>query len=83
MFDLFAPAPQAIDEANKCHAINYTAILIALETKGVITQEEYKKALVQATHIVDQLWAEKREEAVREFAEKYPNVYACFGKKEA
>ena len=52
-----------INEANKQHAVAYGALLIALVDKGVITQEEYDRAYIQAQHIVSQEFAKKRDEA--------------------
>ena len=49
------------NEANKIHAISYGALTIVLLGKGVITREEYDRAFAQATVIVDQEFARKRD----------------------
>jgi hypothetical protein len=41
--------------------INIGALVIALIDKGVITKEEYNRGLAQATNIVDQEFARKRD----------------------
>jgi len=55
-------SPENLNEANKQHAIAYGALTIALIDKGVITQDEYDRAFAQATVIIDQEFARKRDE---------------------
>ena len=53
---------QQLNEANKNHAIAYGALTIALLQKGVISEQEYDQAVAQATHVVDQEFALKRDQ---------------------
>ena len=50
------------NEANQQFAIAIGALTIALIDKGVITQNEYERAYAQATVIVDQEFARKRDQ---------------------
>jgi hypothetical protein len=50
------------NEANQQLAIAIGALTIALIDKGVITQDEYDKAYAQATVIIDQEFARKRDQ---------------------
>lgn len=52
-----------MNEANQAHAVNYMAIVIALVNKGILTMDEYERAKVQATSLVEQEFAQKRDEA--------------------
>lgn len=61
MADPFSATANDFNEANKAHAIAYGALTIALLDKGVLTQQEYDRALAQATVIVDQEFARKRD----------------------
>ena len=58
--------PRDFNEANKSHAITYGAILIALLDNGIVTQQQYDKARAQATHIVDEEYAKKRDKALQQ-----------------
>jgi hypothetical protein len=49
------------NHANQSHAIAYGALVIALIDKGIITREEYDRAYAQATSIIDQEFARKRD----------------------
>ena len=51
---------------NQRHAIAYGALLMVLIDKGVITDEEYGQAVIKATQIMDQEFAQKRDEATME-----------------
>ena len=55
-----------MNEANQAHAVNYIAIVIALEKKGILTMEEYEEAKFLATSVVEQEFAQKRDEANKE-----------------
>lgn len=68
------PDPDKLNQANMVHATNVLAVLIVLEEKGLLTMEEFTKAQMQATHIVEQQFAQKREDAEREFDEQHPGV---------
>lgn len=61
---------KAFNEANKQHAIAYGALLITLIDKGVITQEEYDRTHAQATAIIDQEFARKRDDAEKDASAK-------------
>jgi hypothetical protein len=62
-------SPADPNEANKTHATAYGALIIALIEKGVITQQEYDRAYIQAQHDVSQEFARKRDEAEKENGE--------------
>jgi len=47
---------------NQIHLINHYALVIALMSKGIITQKEYQACLAKATHFIDQQWKEKMDE---------------------
>lgn len=49
------------EEYHKAHAIAYGALTIALIEADIITQTQYDRALAQATVIVDQEYAAKRD----------------------
>ena len=55
------PGPDDFNESNKTQAIAYGALTIALLDKGIISQEEYDRAYAQATAIIDQEFARKRD----------------------
>jgi len=57
------PSAEDFNEANQAHAVNYGALLIALIDKGVITEAEYSRACARATHIMEQEFAKKRDDA--------------------
>lgn len=78
--DLFSVTPSQVNEANQAHAINHLALAMLLIEKGIITDDELDKARTQATHIVEQAWAEKRERAKEEFDEEHPGVRDMFQK---
>ncbi len=50
-----------MNEANQAHAVNYLAIVIALEKKGILTMDEYERAKILATSVVEQEFAKKRD----------------------
>ncbi len=78
--DLFGVTPLQVDESNKAHVINNMAIAILLIEKGIISGDELDKARNQATHIIDQVWAAKQEQARKEFDEEHPGARELFGK---
>jgi hypothetical protein len=55
------PDADQFNEANKQHAIAYGALTIALLEKGVLSKEEFDRGLAQATAIIDQEFARKRD----------------------
>jgi hypothetical protein len=57
---------QKFNEANEAHAANYTALLIALMNKGLITLEDYEFARTKAMHLAEQEFARKRDEIQKE-----------------
>lgn len=54
---------EKFNEANEAHAANYSAIALLLIDKGIITQEEFDHARLVTTHIAEQEFARKRDEA--------------------
>jgi len=59
--EVFRPDSDDFNESNKTHAIAYGALVIALLDKGIISQEEYDRAFAQATAMIDQEFARKRD----------------------
>jgi hypothetical protein len=50
-------------ELHRQHLIHFGSLLIVLMDSGVITNEQYEKALAQATSEADQILADMREQA--------------------
>lgn len=61
LVDADGPSPNQYNEANAAHAAAYGALTIILLDKGIITLEEYDRAYAQATVIIDQEFARKRD----------------------
>ena len=62
VFDLLKPEPDFDpNEAIQKLAIAIGALTISLIDKGIITQGEYDRAYAQATVIIDQEFARKRD----------------------
>jgi hypothetical protein len=55
--------PADFNEANQFHAAHYGALVILLLDKGIITQDEYNRAYIQAQHALSQAAARKRDGA--------------------
>lgn len=70
------PSADELNEVNKVHAIAYGGVTIALLKKGVLTQEEYDRGIAEATHIVDQEYAKKRDKAEKESDSKRDGMEA-------
>ena len=64
--DLFGPSFQQLEDSHLHHATNFLALAMLLIEKGVITDEELDRTKTQATHLIDQLAAQKKEEATAE-----------------
>lgn len=79
--DLFGSGVTAehVNAGNQAHEINSLALATVLVDKGIITIDELAKARVQATHVVEQAWARKKEEANKEFDENHPGLRKLFG----
>lgn len=76
MFDLFGDqeARKALN-AQRIHQASVTAAIITLLIqKGIITEDEYHRALAKSTAEIDQYAASQADEVRREFAEKYPDI---------
>jgi hypothetical protein len=58
-----------INEANQAHAVNYATLMIALMEKGIVSASELDAARAKATSLVDQEWANRRDERDREAIE--------------
>ena len=71
---------EAITEVAKDHASKFVAIANLLVQKGVITPEELEVAVNKASAEVDQVWAERKEQALKEFDEEHPGIREIFGK---
>jgi hypothetical protein len=71
---------ETVNESNRSHAINYTALIIAMMQKGIITPAEWEDARSQATHMADQRFVELRDEKDRETISE---IVRLFGKKPA
>ena len=50
---------QLLDQSNKGHIINSTALFLALVDKGIITNEEISNYKMLATHAIDQEWTKR------------------------
>lgn len=61
--NLFSSDPEKADLANRSIAIQLTTLNIALLDKGLISEAEFEQYRVQATHLVEQLWAEQQNES--------------------
>ena len=71
---MFGPTASEINQANQAHAVNHITLLSLLLDKGIVTADEVAAAQIKATHIVEQEWARKKEEAAREFDEQFPGL---------
>ena len=65
---------EKVAEAQREQAANFLALALILMEKGIITNEEYRKARVRATSIIDQAAAEKTVQCKKEFAERNPTI---------
>ena len=77
---------EAIDETNKIHLINFTALFLWLVDKGVLNPEEFNKYKMMATHSIDQLWTdhlvkqkEKAKKVIDKIDEEIPGTKDIFG----
>lgn len=71
---MFGITASAFNQANQAHAVNYIAIALLLQEKGIIDYADLERAHIQATHLVEQEWASKKEAA-----EECPGAHALFG----
>lgn len=79
--DLFGGVTcEQINQANQAHAVNFMTLMLVLVERGIISTDELETAKARAEHLVEQEWARKREEAVKEFDEKHPGLRQLFGK---
>jgi hypothetical protein len=60
------------NDANQQHLTNVTAVVRLLIDKGIVTQDEFSRAHMQATAEIDQVFAEHRESVVRRMAGLLP-----------
>ncbi|GAG02873.1 unnamed protein product [marine sediment metagenome] len=74
MLDLFGPSSEDVNRSNMAHATNHMAVCIALIDKGILTPDEIEACRGQATHIVEQRWAEKEREAKIAFDKEHPGM---------
>lgn len=51
-----------LNESNQTHAAAYGALIILLIDKGIITEQEYNRAYIQAQHDLSQEFARKRDQ---------------------
>jgi len=79
-----------IDQSNKAHLVWETALVLILIDKGIVTQEEWDRYRGKATHVVDQIWAEreaKQNEIMERLRQRDPARAAAmdqfFGKTDA
>jgi len=61
-------------KSNQGHWINYTATLLCLLDKGIITEEEYMQNRIKATHVLDEEVTRLTNKRNKEFDEKYPKA---------
>lgn len=77
---LFGVMAHDLNDSNKAHVINNMAVALLLIEKGIITDDELDKARQKATHIIDQIWTAKQDEAAKNFEEEHPGVRDFFQK---
>lgn len=77
--DMFGVTSKQLQEAHAATATQILALGLLLIEKGIITDDEFSRAHTQATHIVDQIVAQKQEEADDEFDKAHPGVRKMFG----
>lgn len=77
--DLFGVSASEVNRANQAHVVNYSTLAFLLLEKGLITVEELERARAQATHHVEQQWAQLRDEAAKKFDEENPGLRKVFG----
>ena len=65
-----AISPDEFIAANQQHAVNNAALALLLVDKGVADYAELKRYQLRATALVDQAYAARREEIIRELAEE-------------
>ncbi len=62
MFNLFSGiSAENFNQSNQAHAVNWLALAIVLVEKGILSVDEFEKARVKATHLVEQEFAKKRD----------------------
>ena len=63
--DLLKPVISAINDIHQGHSVNHMTLTILLLKKGLIDQDELDAARAQATHMVEQEWASRRDELTK------------------
>tara|TARA_Y100000310_G_scaffold248179_1_gene253985 strand:- start:25 stop:291 length:267 start_codon:yes stop_codon:yes gene_type:complete len=78
--ELFGPSYQQVRESIICAFTQHLALVLLLTDKGIVNDDELDKFRAQATHIMDQLVAEQKEQAVKEFDKEHPGVRQMWNK---
>lgn len=65
MTDQIEEITNDVNKSNIEHAINITTIITLLINKGVFTNEEFLEQRLMSSSLVDQIWAEKRDNKSR------------------
>jgi hypothetical protein len=68
------PTYTELNNSSRAHAENYMGILIALVNKGILSYEEFEKGKLQATHIVEQEFTRRQDEANQKFDAEHPGL---------
>ena len=80
MLEFLPPNREEFVEVDKRRVIGDMAIATALLEKGLLTTEDLERAVMKATHFVDQAMAKQRDEELAEFDKKHPGVREIWGK---
>lgn len=78
MFDFLGATSEQVNQSNQAHAVNYLALALVLIDKGIMSYDDIRDAVVRATHLVEQEWAMKKEEAIKDLEQEYPGVRELF-----
>ena len=70
----FGPSIEQFQESHIHHATEHLALVLVLVKKGIVTDDELEAARAQATHIIDQIAAQKKQEALEEFDKENPGL---------
>ena len=74
MLDMIGPSSEDINRSNMAHATNHMTLHLALVAKGILTSGDIEACRGRATHLVEQMWAKKEEEANAAFDEEHPGM---------
>jgi len=78
MFNVFGIDHQELQEKSRVTAIALFALSTIVLEKGIVTNEEFKKYMKDATEIVDATIAEKTRQQKDVMKEEFPFLYDLF-----